>query len=555
MPAAAREPINVAGHLPRMASEAPDRFAVVAPIAGGWRAGGGWTSIRFAELEALSNRMANGLRSVGLVRGARVLVMVRPGVTFVALAFALFKLGAAPVMIDPGMGVRRLLDCVRSVSLDAFVGVPLAHVMRILRPGAFGGLRCVVTVGRRWAWGGHALAALARNASDAFEPVPTAADETAAILFTSGATGPAKGVVYAHGMFAAQVRQIQAFYGIEPGEVDLPAFPLFALFSTAMGMTCVIPDVDPSRPAQVDPARIVDAIRTHRVTNTFGSPAIWKRVAAYCRHQGVKLPTLRRVLIAGAPVSYQLIEALHEVLDSESDVHTPYGATEALPVASMAGRAILRDCRDLTRRGAGTCVGFPLPGIDLRIIGINDAPIDRWEGRLEVPPGTIGEIVVKGEVVTREYYGLPAATAAAKIRDGTSVWHRMGDVGFCDEQGRVWFCGRKAHRVRTPQGVMFSVCCEAILNVHPSVARCALVGVGLPGQQRAAMVVELHSAEVPRGARAAKLREELLALARANDLTRSIRDVLFHPHLPVDVRHNVKIDREALARWAAERLR
>lgn len=538
--------------------------------------------VTFAELEALSNRYANGLKSVGIDRGTRTLVMVRPGVDFVGVIFALFKIGAVPVMIDPGMGVGRLLDCVRQVDVEAFVGIPLAQAMRVLRPGAFRSVRTVVTVGRRWFWDGTTLASLAKRASDRFDMTPTRPGDTAAILFTSGSTGPAKGVVYEHGMFDAQVRLIRDFYGIEPGEVDLPAFPLFVLFSTAMGMTAVIPDMNPSHPAKVDPADIVRAIRDHNVTNTFGSPAIWKRVADYCTKNNIKLPSIRRILIAGAPVPWPVIAELHNALPDTADVHTPYGATESLPIASISGQELIApasrepqlartngdsaECEignaglaetltDRTRRGAGTCVGRVFPDTELRFIRIIDDPIANWSDDLTVPEGEIGEIIVAGPVVTKEYFGLPYANELAKIRDGDRVWHRMGDVGYRDPDGRIWFCGRKAHRVRTAKNVLFTECVEPIFNQHPEVFRTALVGVHHPPNQTPVMVIELKSGRLPSQSDGKRICDELRALGQAVVHTADITHFLFHKGFPVDVRHNAKINREQLAHWAAERIR
>ncbi len=550
----ASDTFNIAAYLPRMATEVPDQAAVVITQS---RDSGGravYATLTFAELESLSNRYANGLHAAGIARGMRTLLMVRPGFEFIGLVFALFKIGAVPVMIDPGMGVSRLLECVRQVDLQAFVGIPLAHLMRVLRRSSFRRVRHAVTVGRRWCWGGATLDGVSRRASDRFATVETARSETAAILFTSGSTGPAKGVVYEHGMFGAQVEAIQRCYDIQPGEIDLPAFPLFALFSTAMGMTSVIPDMDPSRPVTVDPARIVEAITDHKVTNTFGSPAIWNKVADYCVERDIRLLSLKRILVAGAPVPYSVIERLHRTLSGAADVHTPYGATESLPVSSIGGREVLADCRDQSRGGAGNCVGQPLAGVDLRIIRITDDAIDEWSDDLVVPDGEQGEIVVSGAVVTRAYYGLPEATRAAKIIDGDRVWHRIGDIGYQDATRRVWFCGRKAHRVRTEQGTLFSVCCEAIFNEHPDVFRSALVGVGEPGRQRPVIVIEPRAGRFPKGERALPLTEELLALGGSSELTKSVLTVLFHRDLPVDVRHNAKINREALAVWAAGEL-
>ncbi len=557
---------NIASYLPQMAAMGPNQRAVVLARSG--------AALTFTELESLSNRYANGLSAIGVARANRVLVMVKPGFEFLGLIFALFKMGAVPVMIDPGMGVGRMLECIRTVDLHSFVGVPLAQMVRVLRPSAFRSVRCVVTVGKRWFWGGATLGELERGASDQFKIADTKSTDSAAILFTSGSTGPAKGVVYEHGMFDAQIRMIQSHYGMEPGEVDVATFPLFALFSIAMGITVVIPDMDASRPGKADPARIVAAIEEYRATTTFGSPALWKNVTDYCAARSVKLPTLRRVLIAGAPVPWPVIEQLHRVLPAEADVHTPYGATESMPISSISGRELLRVRNEVGRSGAGTCVGRPLLGIDVRLIRITDDPISKWSDDLVVAEGQFGEIAVAGPMVTKSYYGFPKGTALAKFHTGDRIWHRMGDIGYCDLEGRLWYCGRKSQRVETERGTLFTDCIEGVFNEHPDVARSALVGVGLPGGQTPVIVIEPKPRRFPRGPRKRTFARELLDLAQSVDSQQSTCDnrqstmfnrqlaignwqlaqVFFHRSLPVDVRHNAKINREALALWATRRL-
>lgn len=543
---------NIGSLLAGMAASRTNQTAIIMARGRGLLGPANHASISFADLEAYSNRVANGLANLGIERGTKTLLMVRPGVDFVATAFALFKIGAVPVLIDPGMGVGRMLECLRQVDVDAFIGIPLAQALRIIKPAAFPSVRHVVTVGSRWGWGGATLAELSRGESNRFEPSRTSASDVAAILFTSGSTGPAKGVVYEHGMFAAQVRMIQSFYGIEPGEVDLPAFPLFALFSIGMGMTAVIPDMDPSRPARARPERVVSAILNHKVTNSFGSPAIWRRVGPYCAERGIRLPTIRRILIAGASVPLVTIEQLLAVIPDAADVHTPYGATEALPVTSIGGRELLTGLGDRALDGSGTCVGRVMPGLDVRVLRVTSDPLKQND---EVPPGEAGEIAVSGPVVTREYFGLPGATARAKIVDGDRVWHRMGDIGRVDELGRVWFHGRKSHRVWTAPGPMDTDRCEPIFNAHPDVARSALVGVGAEGAQAPVMIIEPRQGAFPRRLRdRERFCADLHARARRCDTTRMISRFLFHPSLPVDVRHNAKINREALAKWAAKQL-
>ena len=547
--------MNIACHLIEQSQERPYQCAIVFPEGRDANGRVAYTQLTFKQLNEESDRFAQGFVSFGIGRGCRTVLMVRPSLEFFSLTFALFKAGAVPVMIDPGMGRARLLECIRDVEPEALIGVPQAHLARILFPKYFRTVKRFVTVGRRWFWSGATLDDVREKEWRPFPLAETRADETAAILFTTGSTGPAKGVVYEHGMFDAQIRWIQSRYGIEGGESDLPAFPLFALFSCAMGMTCVIPDMDPTRPARVDPRKIVEAIENHGCTNAFGSPAIWNRVSQYCVEKGVRLPTLRRVLMAGAPVSPEILERMRRALGPGADCHTPYGATEALPVATISGSEVLDETAALSRRGAGTCVGRPFDGIDLRIVRITDDPIERWDNSLVVPQGEIGEIVVKGNVVTKEYFNKPAHTRLAKIPDGADIWHRMGDAGYLDGKGRLWFCGRKDHRVVCGDRTLFSVPCEAIFNQHPDVFRSALVGVGPRGRQRPVIIIEPREGKMPPDpASRERFIAELLKLSASNDLTKDITVVLFHPAFPTDIRHNAKIFRERLAVWAAGRI-
>jgi acyl-CoA synthetase (AMP-forming)/AMP-acid ligase II len=348
---------------------------------------------------------------------------------------------------------------------------------------------------------------------------------------------------------------------------------LFALFNSAMGVTTVIPDMDPTRPARVNPERIVEAIHDNHVTQAFGSPAIWNRVGRHCEAHQITLPTLRRVLSAGASVPVQVLERMRKCLVApDADVFTPYGATESLPVCSISGREVLARTAALTRLGAGTCVGRPFPNIELKIIDITTGPIASLADAHELATGKVGEIIVRGAVVTREYFRQPDATRGAKIVDRPraddsprstihhppstpSFWHRMGDVGYLDTDGCLWYCGRKSHIVETPRGQLFTDRCEPIFNEHPRVFRSALVGIGKPPDQQPVIVIEPESGRFPDTERDAnQFRAELRSLAEANPQTREVAAFLFHSSLPVDVRHNVKIFREKLAPWAAKQL-
>ncbi len=547
--------MNIAARLRTTAEHRPDQPAVVFPAKRDRAGNVHYTKLTFSELERESDRLARGLVEMGITPGTRIVLMVRPSLEFISLTFALFKAGAVIVLIDPGMGPKNVFRCLDEVDPEGFVAIPVVQLVRWWKRKSFPNARHNVVVGKNWTRTPMTYARLRGGDWTPFEIPATAPTDPAAIIFTSGSTGPAKGVLYEHGMFNAQVDLLREFYGIEPGEVDLSGFPLFALFNAAMGVTTVIPEMDPTRPAEVDPQKILQNLHDQQATQAFGSPAIWNRVGRYCEAEKISLPpSLKRVLSAGAPVPLTVMERMmHAFTSPDANMHTPYGATESLPIASFSSREILAETASASRSGAGTCVGRIFPDVQVKIIEITREPIHAISNATELATGEIGEIIVQSPSTTREYYHRPEPTALAKIPDGEGFWHRMGDVGYLDEDGKLWFCGRKAHIVDTDQGRLFSVCCEAIFNEHPRVFRSALVGVGEAPRQRPVIVVELEENQVPTAGSTEEieLEMELAELGASQSITASIADFLFHPALPVDVRHNVKINREQLAVWAS----
>jgi acyl-coenzyme A synthetase/AMP-(fatty) acid ligase len=376
--------------------------------------------------------------------------------------------------------------------------------------------------------------------------------QMAAILFTSGSTGTPKGAVYTHGNFLAQVQALQQLYDIRAGEVDLATFPLFALYAPAMGMTSIIPDMDFTRPGSVDAAKIFAAIDRYQATTMFGSPALLDRCSRYGIKKDIKLPSLKRVLSAGAPVATAILERFSQLLNPSVQIHTPYGATESLPVSSIGSHEVLQQTRVATEAGKGICVGKPVAGLEVHIIAITDKPIGRWDEVTLLATSQIGEIVVSGPQVTTKYYNRPDATLNAKIFAGDGkIYHRMGDTGYLDESGRLWFCGRKSERVVEYDQTWFSACVEGVFNTHPKVYRTALVSRRRKIEVIPALCVELDPAH--RKADTALIKRELLELGKKYEHTRAIRDIYFHPGFPVDIRHNAKINRAQLTRWARKK--
>jgi acyl-CoA synthetase (AMP-forming)/AMP-acid ligase II len=462
--------------------------------------------------------------------------------------------------VDPGIDRRALRQCLDEAQPQAFVGIARAHAARVALGWARSATR-LVTVGRRWGWGGRTLAEIERLGRDAPPQLAdTHADDVAAILFTSGSTGVPKGVVYRHRHLVAQAGMLRDAFGIAAGGIDLPTFPPFALFDPALGLTSIIPDMDPTRPARADPRRLHRAIARFGVDQLFGSPAL---IEVLARH-GQALPTLQRVTAAGAPVPAETVARMRALLPGTARLWTPYGATECLPVAVIEGRE-LEATRAASERGAGTCVGRPVAPNVVRIIRIDDGAIEHWDDALQVAPGQVGEITVSGPTATDSYFNRDAATRLAKIREvlpilapagegaRERVVHRMGDLGWLDGDGRLWFCGRKSQRVVVDDTT--TLCTEQlepVFNTHPDVRRTALVGIGARGAQRAVLCVELHAGiaktQWPR------IEAELRHLADGFVHTAKVDLFLHHPRpFPVDIRHNAKIGRERLAAWAAKR--
>ena len=544
--------VNIAACLPEMAERQPYKPAIIFPNGRGRDGQILYSHYTYRQLNQLSDHIAAGLQSVGIKRGTRTILMVKPSLEFFALTFAIFKLGAVPVVVDPGLGLKSLKSCLGRAEPEAFIGIPAAHAARVVFGWAKKTLKTHVTVGRRLFWGGYTLEHIKALGAQGkqFELVETQADEIAAILFTSGSTGPPKGVVYRHGNFRAQVDMLREMFGIEPGEVDLPTFPLFALFDPALGMTTIVPDMDPTKPAKVDPRKIIEAIEDFGVTTMFGSPALLNTVSRYGEAQAIKLPTLKRVISAGAPVPEPVMKRFHAMIAADACIYPPYGATESLPVAVLSSHEILGETWSQTESGSGVCVGYPVASIEVRIIKISDDVIATWSEDLCVATGEIGEVVVKGPQVTDSYYNDEKNTALSKIRDGDSIRHRMGDLGYLDPQGRLWFCGRKAHRVQTKDDTLFTVPCEAIFNTHPSVYRTALVGVPDGATRKPVLCVELEKPAAEQDQ--TRITRDLEELAQRFGQTQSINSFCFHPGFPVDIRHNAKIGREALSKWAEE---
>ncbi|NXY98454.1 AMP-binding protein [Streptomyces sp. BR123] len=665
---------SLAGLLERNARAHPDKPAVIHPdrprgIRGALPAGPdrgpaevpAYGTLTYGRLQEAVEQLAAGFTRAGITKGTKTVLMAPPGPELFALVFALFRIGAVPVVVDPGMGVRRMLHCYRTVGAEAFIGPPLAHLVRLLGRRTFAGIRVPVTLGRHRLGRARTLTAVRALGADSTRrggtaPVAAGRDDLLMIGFTTGSTGPAKGVEYTHRMALSIARQIEAVHGRTSEDTSLVTLPFYGVLDLVYGSTLVLAPLAPARVAQADPALLVDALERFGVTTMFASPALLRTLADHLtaatpgRHE---LPALRCIVGGGAPVPDTTVAALRRVLHADARIHVTYGATEVLPITSIEAGELLGDpvadaasaaVADPTApaepaepaapagggtaaraaEGAGTCVGRPVPGTRVAILPVTDGPLPRLGTGARLPVGRVGEIAVHGASVSPRYHRSPEADRLHKVLDATAddaadaaaddaadaagtgaaavtagstpqrTWHRTGDLGYLDEQGRLWFCGRAAQRVRAEHRDLHTVRCEGVFNAHPLVRRTALVGVtdttsphgtgpaagpasgttadsgwgrgrggaggaGGAGQgprrpQRPVVCVEtegdLDAEAWPR------LVAELRALACAHPPTTGLEQAEFlrHPGFPVDIRHNAKIGREELARWAERRL-
>jgi len=545
---------NVAGALSWQAEHQPQASAIHYPRGFAFKRQK-YASCSYRELNELSDCYARGLHEYGIEPGTRSALMLTPGLDFFAMFFAMFKAGVIPVLIDPGIGTKPLKQCLAEASPKAFIGMTKAQFARKILGWAKESCEHLITAGPSLGLGGINLKQLRKlgNRSSGEMLHAARADDMAAILFTSGSTGVPKGVVYRHRHFIAQVEMLRNAFDIEPGEVSLPTFPPFALFDPALGMTTVVPAMDPTRPAKADPERLVQAIDDFQVTNIFASPALLNNLSRYMEQKGGRLESITRVISAGAAVPISTLRRMQKALYQDAEIHTPYGATECLPVSSISARQLDEKIQDRIESGEGVCVGRPIEPNHVKIIKISDLSFNDLSETTEIPLGMPGEIIVSGPSCTDSYWERDNDTRLAKVTDSNgTVWHRMGDVGILDGIGRLWYCGRVSQRIETGKETLFADQCEAIFNQHPDLLRSAVVGVGARGAQIPVLCIEVKGKLSPVDSE--RVHYDLLQLAQAFDLTRSIHTVLFHPGFPVDIRHNSKIGREELAHWAAKKM-
>lgn len=509
---------------------------------------GNWKTLTYQDIFDQTQRFLRGLEAGPLTPGLTAALMSPPSADFFPFALALLKFGIIPILLEPAIGIKKIGEILQESRPDIFIGNRLTHALRIIFGWGRTSVKYNLTIqnvaGRR-----SKVVQSAFNSQFTNLPIPN----LAAIIYTSGSTGLPKGAIYTQENLAAQLDLLQNTFQITPDEIDLPAFPLYALIDLLLGVTSVIPDITFPVPGKTDPAKVINSIQKFNVTNMFASPVVLEILSSFVLSGGAlfapqskHLSSLKRIITAGAPATIDLQKHFRHLLADHTSLYGIYGATESLPIAKVESREVFT-LEEKTKNGAGICLGKPIEGVTVQIIPITDEPIEEWQDSLTVKPNVVGEITVQSGATTREYLNRPESNRISKIEYRADIIHRMGDVGYFDEEGRLWYCGRKSHRVVTKDDVLFTEQIENIFNAHPQVFRTALVGVD--GEPVLWIELEKH-------VRANKdtIRRELLKMARHHPQAKTIKVFLFMKKFPTDVRHNSKIIREALTKLAQERL-
>jgi acyl-coenzyme A synthetase/AMP-(fatty) acid ligase/pimeloyl-ACP methyl ester carboxylesterase len=498
-------------------------------------------SVTFRELGEDVKRVAAGLVEFGVEPGDRIALLVPPGIDLAVCVHACWRIGAVVVVVDAGLGLRGMGRALRSANPKYLIGIPRA--LAAARAMRWPGLRIGVSPVTKAQARALDVAATLDDLRDrgAGRPLPAVPGpmDVAGIGFTSGATGPAKGVVYRHHQLQAQRDALVDLYSINSNDRLVAAFGPFALYGPLMGIPSVVPDMEITSPGSLTADSLADAVRAVDATLLFASPAALRNVietaGGMSPDDAKALEGVRLLMSAGAPVPTAVLKAAGELL-SGAEPHTPYGMTEVLPVADISLAEI-----EAAGAGNGVCVGRPLAGVD---VAVEPLVSDRGKApTLSTEPGIVGEVCIRSQHMRDGYDKLWLTEYEASQPPG---WHRSGDVGHFDGDGRLWIEGRMGHIVTTPDGPVTPVGIEHEVSSIGGIEATAVVGVGPAGTQHVVVVVVPQ----PRPRRAGLAGEALSDLVRAAIPSTDVAAVFVAPALPVDKRHNSKIDRTRIARWA-----
>ena len=506
----------------------------------------------FKMLNEESDLIANQLEEAGVVKGMRTLVFMAPGPDQVALFYALFKVGAVPVIISPGLSRSEFLQCIKDASAEVFIGSPKGHLYRLLHASCFNSVTTVVTMGRFRLWKGHIVSPVAQEARP-YTVHPSDPDETALIFYTQGITGRPKGVVHTVASLASTLSLLAGLVDFKKGDTAICLHPFYSLLFPAIGITSVTPPMDLNFPLEADMEKLVGLMLKTGATHVMASPAFFSMLGGHLAEMGLSLPAIRKIICFGAQVIPEYMIDFMATIPEDAQVTLCYGSTEAFPISTLDFREMVSETRSLSEKGYGICVGKPIAECQTGLIPIRDEVFAHFEYDFFLPDGEVGELAVEGRHVSRRYFENPNGEANTKMKGPNhTLWHRTGDLAWRDKKGRLWLCGRKSSMVKTAQGPLYALSCETIFNTHPEVQRSALVGLGDAEEKAPVIIIEPRQKSGKK--RKAALFEELFDFAKSNGVTSTIDTILFHDALPVDGYHLTEIMRDEAVSYAQKQV-
>ncbi len=516
---------NVVEYLRGSAEQYADRLALIMPDGRNITFGGLWQDIC---------RTATVLRSAGMKPGERMIVMIPMSIELYTVMLAIIMCGGVAVFVDPWVPLKKIGAFAAFAEPAGFAGIGRSHLLRLLQP-QLRYLRITLTTGRTFGKIPAELslpailqspAAVTSATSDNIVWQPASEDAPALITFTSGSSGTPKGANRTHGFLSAQYAALHTEFSYTPDDIDMPMFPVFALRNLADGITSVIPDIDFKNVAATNGAAVLKQMRTHAVTTCTASPPFIESIAKAITAGAEPVP-LHRILTGGAPVENSQLRCWREAFP-DTAIELVYGSTEAEPVASISLE------ERLAATGRGFCCGKPVEQLQTKIIRIHKGRIvfNGWEA-LEQSPGEPGELIVAGAHVCRDYFRNPDAIADNKLIDNAgSLWHRMGDTGFFDIQQRFRLVGRVHSTITCKEKLLHAQLVEEqVAELLPSAAKVAAV------EHDENLLIIIESAPMP------DFKQMLHNAGIPAD-----RIVFTNKPLPLDPRHNAKIDYGELTR-------
>ncbi len=524
------ETINFAAYLRHAVSQAPEQRAILAAHRG-LSGDTQWVTSSLQQVDEQSDALARGFLAAGWARGQRVIVLSEPTVDALTSVVALMKIGAVPVVIEPGRSREDVAACAQQALASVVIASTSGLAKRFLARGPFKNTKTTVLAGLDFPLPLPGLKSLASFRVTGADRVPLAATrpaEPGLVLFSTGGAGASRVVVLDHGALIGQAESVRRSLGLNAGEVVLCDDLLLALLLIVTGRTVVMPGLRGVAPRTID--RLLAAVDRNAVTTVIGAPPQWRAAAEACTRAGRMLPNVRQVILTGGTTSLATHAAVQAVLPA-GECRAVYAMTEAFPIAMLNARDALGEARGVTERGGGLCLGRVVPGVDIAVLDFGVG------GGTPVEPGELGEICVKGARVA-----LTEARAAGP-------WTRTGDIGWMDRQGRLWLVGSVRRSAHTRFGPIYNFAGEALFELHPRVQRAVLVPLGQPGQQEAVLVVDAGPGGTPKDDVArVDLERELLHAAEAHQVTRGIRRVVFRKNIPFDARLGAQASARELAR-------